>query len=266
MQESHARPDSASKTDALGRARVRRTALVIALAALLAQAFWSWKRMPSLRDLQLHVFVAPEHVANATLAVPSTADEASDGTEYPAHRLGVDDDVIPLPSLARSSAAARVTCPRGLVPVSDIVLPLAVTHPPSRRVPRAVHVTSRSRCVTPAVRAHVEQWRRTANHSFFFHDNAAVRRLLGQAWVDVAFRTGRGENETSPGSATPPSAHVGREAPFARREGCSWEQAYLPGRRERGHNERGHGEGGHSKRSHNLCAAASAAAPPRLPL
>jgi len=141
-----------------------------------------------------------EHVANATPAVPSTADEADHGAKYPAHRLGVDDDVIPLPSLARSSAAANMTCPRGLVPVPDVVLPRAVTHPPSRRVPRVVHVTSRSRCVTPAVREHVEQWRRTANHSFFFHDDAAVRRLLGQAWVDVAFRTGRGENETSPGA------------------------------------------------------------------
>ena len=36
--------------------------------------------------------------------------------------------------------------------------------------------------------------------------------------------------------------------------------------RERGHNERGDSERGHSKRSHNLCAAASAVAPPRLPL
>ena len=186
--------------------------------------------MPSLRDLQLHGFVDLEHVANATPAVPSTADEADHGAKYPAHRLSADDDVIPLPLLAGSSAAANMTCPRGLVPVPDVVLPRAVTHPPSRRVPRVVHVTSRSRCVTPAVREHVEQWRRTANHSFFFHDDAAVRRLLGQAWVDVAFRTGRGENETCPGSATPPSARVGREAPFARREGCSWNKAYLPGR------------------------------------
>jgi len=214
----------------LGRARALRPSLVLALTALCVQVFWSWKRMPSLHNLQLHGFVAPEHAAKVTPTMPLAADETNDQTAYPAYRLNVDDTVTPLPTLACSSAVANATCPHGLVSVSDVVLPLTVTHASSRRIPRVVHVTSRSRCVTPKVRRHLEQWRRTANHSFFFHDDEAVRRLLRQSWVNIAFRTGRGKNETSPGSATPPKARRGRETPFARREGCSWEQAYLPDR------------------------------------
>ena len=188
-----------------------------------------WKEQQVLLDLRPY----GAHAWRGAAGAAGGAGAGDAAAQYPAHRLGPDDDeVLPLPALTRSSEAAATACPRGLVPVVDTVLPLAVTHPPSRRVPRVVHVTSRSRCVTPALRAHLEQWRRTADHSFFFHDDAAVRRLLSQDWVDRTFCTGRRADEAeSPGSKRPPRGlRLGKYLPFARKSGCTWEQVFLPDR------------------------------------
>ena len=203
--------------------RWRRLFLVPLLLPICVAVSMMWKEQQVLLDLRPY----GAHAWRGAAGAAGGAGAGDAAAQYPAHRLGPDDDeVLPLPALTRSSEAAATACPRGLVPVVDTVLPLAVTHPPSRRVPRVVHVTSRSRCVTPTLRRHLEQWRRTANHSFFFHDDAAVVRLLRQGWLDRAFRTGRGLHETCPGhnASLPPGGG------FARRTGCSWEASYLPNR------------------------------------
>jgi hypothetical protein len=52
-----------------------------------------------------------------------------------------------------------------------------MTHPPGRNIPRIVHMTAKSRCVTPSVFRHLKQWQ-FPGHSFYFHDDEAVDRLL----------------------------------------------------------------------------------------
>jgi len=46
-----------------------------------------------------------------------------------------------------------------------------------RLIPKIVHVTSRSRCVTPII-AHNILWWKLRGHSFYFHDDKAIMRLL----------------------------------------------------------------------------------------
>jgi hypothetical protein len=61
--------------------------------------------------------------------------------------------------------------------VNDTHLPHTVTHPPGRKIPRIIHITSKSRCVTPHVFQHLAQWQ-LYGHSVYFHDDDAVDRLL----------------------------------------------------------------------------------------
>jgi len=117
-----------------------------------------------------------------------------------------DSDLTPLEVLTRSSDASTMTCPNGMVPVQDTIVPRNVSHPAGRKIPRIVHFTSKSRCVLPKVRDSLDRWR-FPNHAFYFHDDDAVMALLNESWVDDAFRTGRWPNESSP---------------------CTWEHAYPP--------------------------------------
>lgn len=49
-----------------------------------------------------------------------------------------------------------------------------------RRIPRVVHVTGRTRCLSGPFADNVDRWKMLPDHSFFFHDDAAVDFLLQQ--------------------------------------------------------------------------------------
>jgi mannosyltransferase OCH1-like enzyme len=53
-----------------------------------------------------------------------------------------------------------------------------------RKIPRIIHTTSKSRCMPPAFRDNLRPWQNLTNHSFFFHDDDAVDRLLRQDWPE----------------------------------------------------------------------------------
>lgn len=87
--------------------------------------------------------------------------------------------LIPLPELVRSTKAANTSCPPGATPILDTIRHHhhrddELLH---RKIPRIIHITSKSRCATPRVQALVEQWR-FANYSLFFHDDDAVDSLF----------------------------------------------------------------------------------------
>jgi hypothetical protein len=67
--------------------------------------------------------------------------------------------------------------------VKSIILDESITHPHNRRIPRIIHVTSKSRCMHPYFVDNLARWE-LENHSFYFHDEAAVERLLGQHWPE----------------------------------------------------------------------------------
>ncbi|EEC45219.1 predicted protein [Phaeodactylum tricornutum CCAP 1055/1] len=80
----------------------------------------------------------------------------------------------------------KISCPRNLVLVPDtIILPEHGTESPSfdNQIPRVIHITSKSRCMTKSFAANVETWR-FANHSLLIHNDVAMERLLHREWPE----------------------------------------------------------------------------------
>ena len=67
-------------------------------------------------------------------------------------------------------------CPEGTAVFDNIVLPESITHA-NRKIPKVVHITAATRCVSEATRDHILKWK-FPNHSLYLHDDASVYRLL----------------------------------------------------------------------------------------
>jgi len=99
---------------------------------------------------------------------------------------------VPLPELVNTFP--EVTCPEGLYLVTDkVIVPdnigkngsnetTALSMP--RRIPKSIHVTSRSRCVPKVFYDNLQKWRNLDGYSFYFHNEQAVDRLLEQHWEE----------------------------------------------------------------------------------
>ena len=88
-----------------------------------------------------------------------------------------------LPTLDElTSISPDYRCPNGTEIFENIVLPHNITHA-NRKIPNAVHVTAKTRCVTPQIKKHILQWK-FPDHSLYFHDDNAVYRLLDYAVDD----------------------------------------------------------------------------------
>jgi len=62
----------------------------------------------------------------------------------------------------------------------DTILPESVTHT-NRKIPRIIHFTSRTRCLSNVFHATLSAWRLT-NHSVYLHDEDAIDRLMFRKW------------------------------------------------------------------------------------
>lgn len=74
-------------------------------------------------------------------------------------------------------------CPKGLVLVKDTIDPSFFDSNQERKIPKVVHVTSKSRCMTQAFANNIDRWR-FPGHSLFVHDDDALNRLLRQHWTE----------------------------------------------------------------------------------
>lgn len=61
----------------------------------------------------------------------------------------------------------------------SIILEESITHPPQRHIPKIIHMTSKSRCITTKVLTNILEWT-FEGYSVYFHDDAAVDRLLAK--------------------------------------------------------------------------------------
>lgn len=86
------------------------------------------------------------------------------------------EDVLLIPRIEELARTAFYDCPNGLLKMEDTYVPTYKTHW-GRKIPRVIHMTAKSRCVTPEVYVHLQKWR-LQGHSFYFHDDYAVDRLL----------------------------------------------------------------------------------------
>lgn len=83
----------------------------------------------------------------------------------------------PLEFLTRSSRTWTSSCPKHTETVTNVVQLANQTSTNKRRIPRIVHQTAKSRCVTPAFSAITSQWK-LAGHEYYFHDDEAIARLF----------------------------------------------------------------------------------------
>jgi mannosyltransferase OCH1-like enzyme len=56
-----------------------------------------------------------------------------------------------------------------------------ITHPPNRKIPRIVHVTSKTRCMPQKIIDNIQRWQ-LPDHNFYVHDDEAVNRLLWETY------------------------------------------------------------------------------------
>jgi mannosyltransferase OCH1-like enzyme len=78
----------------------------------------------------------------------------------------VNHEPWPSSSLSSSSLSASLSSQQQLQPQ------------PQRRIPLIIHQTSKFQCVTPSIYKVVHQWQNLTGFSYFFHDDAAMQRLL----------------------------------------------------------------------------------------
>jgi mannosyltransferase OCH1-like enzyme len=79
-------------------------------------------------------------------------------------------------SLAELDSLSPTTCPPGFVRVNDTHIP-ASHDTTSRKIPKIVFQTSRSRYITPALYKFTQTWR-FEGWSYYFYDDDAVMRIL----------------------------------------------------------------------------------------
>jgi mannosyltransferase OCH1-like enzyme len=90
----------------------------------------------------------------------------------------------PLEDLIQSDPNA--TCPPGKSEkylIESTLLPENMTYSSQRKIPKTVHVTSKTRCMTPAFIRNIDEWR-FPDYALYFHDDAAVDRLLAKFWPE----------------------------------------------------------------------------------
>jgi hypothetical protein len=89
---------------------------------------------------------------------------------------------IPLDDLTGSSL--KHECDKHFRAVEDKPLPYEATFSGNRRIPRIIHQTSRSRCLTTRVYSVVEGWDLGDDWARYFHDDEAMDRLFQQDWPE----------------------------------------------------------------------------------
>ena len=83
---------------------------------------------------------------------------------------------IPLEELVDTQV--ETVCPPGLVLLQDVRHANTSNTVVPRKIPRIIHVTAKSRCVTPRVAQVLDTWKTYSDHQFYFHNDAALHRLI----------------------------------------------------------------------------------------
>ena len=88
---------------------------------------------------------------------------------------------IPLEKLTRSYGNWKSTCSSNMESVTNTVVESSFLDQEAtreRRIPKIIHQTAKSRCVTPAFAKIINQWKQIPDHSYYFHDDEAIHRLF----------------------------------------------------------------------------------------
>jgi hypothetical protein len=83
--------------------------------------------------------------------------------------------VLPLDKITRSTHTWKSACSSNTESVTNVVLLSEIST--DRRIPKIIHQTAKSRCVTPAFTDITNQWK-LPGYSYYFHDDEAISRLF----------------------------------------------------------------------------------------
>lgn len=100
-------------------------------------------------------------------------------TTDPVHMRVQPRGRIPLLDLVQTDP--EQSCPNPLVLINDTLGSASIKQ---RRIPRIIHVTSKSRCMTHHFVDTLNAWRNLTNHTLLLHNDAAVDRLLFRSWPE----------------------------------------------------------------------------------
>lgn len=89
--------------------------------------------------------------------------------------------VLPLKLL--TGRADRIACPPDQIKIRDRVNPDVQSSASQQSIPRIVHQTSKTRCLTKPFAKATVQWQ-FDNWSYYFHDDEAMMRLFRQEFAD----------------------------------------------------------------------------------
>ncbi|KAG7351907.1 glycosyltransferase sugar-binding protein containing DXD motif [Nitzschia inconspicua] len=96
---------------------------------------------------------------------------------------------LSLEELTLNPPEGSLRCPsQYMIPIYDRVVLQKNNSFEERRIPRRIHVSFNQRCVPDELAYSIQKWKDALpDHSFYFHDDDAVDRLLQQAYWDTQF-------------------------------------------------------------------------------
>ena len=105
---------------------------------------------------------------------------AATGEESSTHERTEELSSVTIPLDDLVDTDPETLCPPGLVMFNHTrtIDPNRTASLGPRRIPRVIHVTSKSRCVTPTLAKTIDTWKKYSDHKFYFHNDAAMHRLL----------------------------------------------------------------------------------------
>lgn len=138
----------------------------------------------SLRSLQKSLDFTRTNMAFAT-SLPNVRTESARENINTYRDLNNGIMPIPLTTLTRTYDMNHTCQNTEFVLINDTVLDPSLAYDGGRKIPRIIHITSKSRCVLSPFLQNVNKWKETfPSHSVFFHDDEAVHRLLDRQWPE----------------------------------------------------------------------------------
>jgi hypothetical protein len=101
-------------------------------------------------------------------------DETTSSTKTSVWSLSLED-------LVKTSKATPDQCNHNLMFMDDFV---SKHDGSTTQIPQVIHVTGKTRCLPKVIHENLLTWKNIQNHSFYFHDDAAVDRLLQSDWPE----------------------------------------------------------------------------------
>lgn len=156
-----------------------RSGVILALVVVLLQAIMSY---------QSTLNIVTDSIAIVLDTDTARSEETRKGTGPPSHARNWTQELMILTEFRNIHEISQI-CRRNkggaTLVVENQVLDPSVTHPPGRKIPRVVHTTAKTRCVTKTFQNNLNLWKQLPDYSFFIHDDSAVHTLLQRHWPEL---------------------------------------------------------------------------------